>query len=296
MSNPSQLDTFKIMLRSIKLILLLILFPTMAFSQETCKITYIANEGFLLEVHGKKVLIDGLFDHIEGDWCDSPTKNTVAQMEASAPPFDQVDLIAITHKHQDHFNAKVVVNHLLNNPSGRVVCPTQVVEVLKQNQDYEKIKDQIVALTPPKLSDSTVEVAGISIRVLRLEHSHYMEEDSTTGEMKNRHRDIENLGFLFNIDGVKVFHCGDTNPLNQEEYSTYALHRDSIDVAFLERMFVGRGTEGMAMINDYIQPSYTIFMHIGPGNREAFVNYFREVDNTTIFEELMETLSLELKP
>jgi L-ascorbate metabolism protein UlaG (beta-lactamase superfamily) len=284
------------MRRSTKFLLILFLLPLMARAQDACKITYISNEGFLLEVSGKKVLIDGLFDQIEGDWCDSPTKETVDLMEASAPPFDQVDLIAITHKHQDHFSAKVVVNHLLNNPSGKVVCPSQVVEVLKQNPDYEKIKDQITSLTPKELSDSIVMLAGISIRVLRLEHSHYMEEDSTSGEMKNRHRDIENLGFLFNIDGVKIFHCGDTNPLNQEEYSTYALHKDSIDLAFLERMFVGRGAEGMAMINDYIQPSYTVFMHIGPGNREAFVNYFREVDNTTIFEEKMETLRLELKP
>jgi len=35
-------------------------------AQDFCKITYISNEGFLLETHGKKMLIDGLFEPIGG--------------------------------------------------------------------------------------------------------------------------------------------------------------------------------------------------------------------------------------
>jgi hypothetical protein len=45
----------------------LIIILTLGFNtlhaEDSCKITYISNEGFLIETQGKKVLIDGLFDH-----------------------------------------------------------------------------------------------------------------------------------------------------------------------------------------------------------------------------------------
>ena len=99
-------------------------------AQDSCRITYISNEGFLLEAQGKKVLIDGLFEHIDGNWCDSPTEQNVALMEASVAPFDNIDLIAITHKHRDHFRDRVVINNLLSNQQAMVICPNQVAEGL----------------------------------------------------------------------------------------------------------------------------------------------------------------------
>jgi L-ascorbate metabolism protein UlaG (beta-lactamase superfamily) len=277
----------------ISIILILTLGFTFLRAQDSCKITYISNEGFLIETQGKKVLIDGLFDHIEGNWCDSPSEQTVALMKASKAPFDKIDLIAITHKHIDHFNDQVIIKHLLSNPQAMVICPMQVSEVLSVHPDYKQVQSRIIDLTPPEYQDSTLVVSGIPIRIMRLEHSHYMEEDPNTGTTRNRHRDIENLGYLFNIDGLRIFHCGDTNPLNDEEYKGYALQEESIDIAFLERMFVTSGGKGSNIINNYIQPDHTVFMHIGPGNREAFVKHFKEVANVTIFEQKMDFIYYE---
>ena len=82
-----------------------------------------------------------------------------------------------------------------------------------------------------------------------------METDEKTGEKKNRHADIENLGFVFDIDGYKIFHCGDTNPWNEKEYKTFNLQEEHIDLAFLERLFmVGKGQTGINIIEEYIQP------------------------------------------
>ena len=68
-------------MKTIVIILLgLMLVPSLIYSQNECKITYISNEGFLIEADGKKVLIDALFDKIEGNWCDSPSENTIELM------------------------------------------------------------------------------------------------------------------------------------------------------------------------------------------------------------------------
>ena len=57
------------------IIWVLLMNRTLIYSQETvnsCTITYIANDGFLIETNNSKVLIDALFGGINGNWCDQP--------------------------------------------------------------------------------------------------------------------------------------------------------------------------------------------------------------------------------
>ena len=39
---------------------------------DSCTVTFIANEGFLIGTTNHKVLIDALFGNIKGNWCDQP--------------------------------------------------------------------------------------------------------------------------------------------------------------------------------------------------------------------------------
>ena len=41
------------------------------------------------------------------DWCDSPSENTIESLCKATPPFDDVDIIAITHSHTDHFSESI---------------------------------------------------------------------------------------------------------------------------------------------------------------------------------------------
>ena len=257
-------------------------------AQVELNVTYIANEGFLIESEGKKILVDGLFNIIDGDWCDSPSESTVKLMKAAKSQFADIDLVAITHKHRDHFDAEVVMAHALSNPKVIIICPEQVNGELKKLDTYPKIKSQVFAFTPELFQDINLVLAKIPIRVLRLEHSHYMEEDTINGGQINRHRDIENIGFVFDLNGKKIFHCGDTNPLNEKEYATFSLNDERLDLAFLERLFFSKGELGQEIINKYIAPQNIILMHIGPNNNELFFNHFKEVPHVKIFREMME--------
>ena len=122
-----------------------------------------------------------------------------------------------------------------------------------------------------------------------------MEEDTINGGKKNRHADIENLGYVFNINDTKIFHCGDTNPLNEKEYSTFSLVDEEIDIAFIERLFFSKGAESIAILNKYIAPKEIILMHIGPANKELFINHFKEVENVNIFNNKMESISFSVQ-
>ncbi len=266
------------------------------FSQSKCTLTYIANEGFLIETQGKKILADALFDKIDGSWCHSPSGDTLNALKNATSPFNDIDIIVVSHKHVDHFNKNVVANHLLSNSKTILICPKQVNDELSQLESYNLFSNRITAITPQLNSDTNVIVADIKIRVLRLEHSHYMETDSASGESVNRHRNIENVGYLFNINGVKVFHCGDTNPLNEKEYSTFALQNEEIDIACLERLFFSKGKEGMDILNNFIAPKNIALMHVKPGNIQLFKNHFSKVENMHVFENKMEQITYTVEP
>ena len=261
----------------------------LAIAQKDCKITYISNEGFLIETSGKKVLIDGLFDTIDGNWCDSPSKEMVQLMKTGSSPFDQLDIIAVTHQHRDHFNEKLVVNCLLNNPDCKLICPDQVNVLLQKNPLYCRLYSQIIPVTPQKYCDTTLLVSDIPVRVLRLEHSHYLLTDSISGEKVNKHQQIENLGFVMDIKGTKIYHCGDTNPLNEKEYTSFRLNKEELDIAFIERLFYSKGPKGIEILNKYINPKHIILMHLNPANKEIFSTHLKDQKNVKIFKDRMES-------
>jgi L-ascorbate metabolism protein UlaG (beta-lactamase superfamily) len=75
-------------------------------------------------------LTDALFGGFEGDWCDIPNEANQLKLAAAAPPFDKVDIITISHRHDDHFNPEMVISHLIRNPECTLICPKQVDSVL----------------------------------------------------------------------------------------------------------------------------------------------------------------------
>lgn len=274
-------------------LIILFLLPSFLFSQNNCEVTYIANEGYLIETQDKKIIIDGLFDRIDGDWCDSPSEEMLEKIKNAEAPFDDIDLIAVSHDHRDHFNGELIIQHLLSNTKGVLLCPNQTYSVLKELNEFNRVKERIIPVTPPLYSDSNIVVSGMNIRVLRLEHSHYEKVDPETGAIYNKHQNVENLGFVIEIGDTKLFHCGDTNPKNEKEYQIFELQNEGIDIAFLERQFVSvYGNQCMNKIDEMIKPEYIFLMHIGPLQKDYFSNIFKDIPSVFVNKEKMETIQL----
>jgi hypothetical protein len=102
----------------------------------TVRISYIANEGFLIETKQKKILIDALFGEEPMSFCDNPGEEALDDMIHDRGEFSQIDLVAVTHMHMDHFFTPLVSCHLLANPAARFISCQQTVELLKEEQDF----------------------------------------------------------------------------------------------------------------------------------------------------------------
>ncbi|MFA7420123.1 MAG: MBL fold metallo-hydrolase [Melioribacteraceae bacterium] len=235
---------------------------------KSCEVSYVANEGFLLETKNHKVLIDALFGGIKGNWCDQPNDSLINKMIFGVPPFDNIDLVLITHKHTDHFNKQMTIDFLRNNSKSVLVCPDQVNELLKKDADYSKVSTRITSLKPSNSFDTTLISNKINLRILRFNHGSYYLKDSVTGEPVNIHKDIENFGYLIETDGFSFFHSGDDNPINVPQYKSYNFQNTKIDVALLDRVFLT--PKGMDLVKDFINTRYLIYMHIEPTGRKFY--------------------------
>lgn len=255
-------------------------------TRDTCVVTYVANEGFLVETGDAKVLIDALFGNIKGNWCDQPGDSVRGMMINGTAPFDAIDAVLVTHKHSDHFDGSMVMSFLKNNRKAFLICPEQVDNALKRDAEYSIVADRIKSIPAKSLFDTSLSVNGVNVRALRLNHGSYVVTDSVSGKTYDLHRDVENVGYLVNANGFSVFHSGDDSPSNKGQYKAYAIGGKQIDVAFLDRVFLRR--DGQDLINEYIHPHNIVFMHIEPGKGEYYRSIIKNVPEMFVFARPLE--------
>lgn len=229
----------------------------------TVEITYIANEGVLISSGDKQVLIDGLHREYGRDYAFLPPVQC-EKIETAKAPFDQIDLILVSHRHLDHFHPEAVGLHLQHNPTAVLVSSQQVVDEIEKNfKDYQAIKTRTTAATPPWKERVAVKVAGIDFDILGLRHG--------TG----RHATIQNLGHVIKLGGKKLLHIGDADTA-VENFEKLNLDEEQIDIAVLPFWFL-LGNEGPTIVREHIKPKQIIAVHISPLETEKVTAQIKEL-------------------
>lgn len=249
------------------------------------KVTYLACEGFLIEAGSKKVLIDALFDDETINYCHLHSSETQAKLRRAEPPFDDIDLILVTHGHRDHFSAGPVLEHMAANPDSIFIGPPQAVE-----QFGDERPDRVVEVYLAPFESRAMGFGGIGIEAHRLHHSEFMVKDPGTGEEVNRHRDVENLAYIIEFYGIRMLHVGDAVlPLNREHLESEDFPKGKIDLVFLE--FFDWAEETVEILKP-MAPDHVIFMHLPP-QPEKIEQYAGHLSgmfpNAVIFREPLES-------
>lgn len=260
-------------MKSLVFIFLLANISLVSFSQQKkIDVTYIANCGFLISINENKVLIDALFKEGFDQYLvtpDSIAKRIINGQEL----FSNVHLMLITHNHEDHFNDSMVVKYLNHDIKNKLIAPLSVIEVIKKYPDYIERSQLIEANSINK--DSSFK--KFNIDAFQLQHDNRPE--------------IENFGYLIEINGVKVFHTGDYTCANPIQLKNLNLQSQSIDVALLNYYGFWQ-TEGLRNFTVHtLNPKNIVLMHIPPKEIEsvkASVNKIGNFIDITVFEKSME--------
>jgi L-ascorbate metabolism protein UlaG (beta-lactamase superfamily) len=228
-----------------KAIVIFLLLSFLTFSsyaqQEKVDVTYVGNAGFLIEIGDKKILIDALFKGFEGDYeipQEIQEKLTLAQA-----PFDDVDLILVTHAHGDHIDPAMLIEHMKNNPKAVLASTQQLVDHLKDSSGRS------IAFNPLKGKPDKKEIGDFSIETFLLPHG----PDSK----------IINIGFLVSIDGVTFFQSGDfdNEQYTFEEFRALQLPEKKIDLAFIQHYYLTDDLEARKFVIDGIGGKYIFPIH-----------------------------------
>lgn len=244
--------------------LLALTFSVVTPSAAELSITFIANEGFLIECQDEKFAVDAFFGGPDAVGYQMPSDSIIQLMKTAAAPFDHINLIAVTHAHHDHFDAGMVASYLRHNPKTMVVCPPQAAELLAREEGYADFSPRLRPISHPDDSVITLEIGSISIAVLTGKHGQYIDTDELTGEKIDRHREVRHLEFLFFVGERKIYHSGDA-PLN--DINRYRrLEWSPVDVA-LTQWFTPRPRSSFRenLVREAIGAETIIMMHIPPG-------------------------------
>jgi len=223
------------------------------------RITYIANEGFLIETKEHKVLIDALFSDGYGLF-SYPTKDVIDQIMNATPPFDNIDFCLLTHYHKDHSDSKLIKDYLQKYPKVKLITTRPSFVFIDGEQfGFIKLKKQFCEITPKINNSITQKVDGIPIKALGLKHLSFYQDSVDLEEY------MFNVGFYIDLDGFKIFHTGDIKIENLKDYiDKKGQWTDPVDVAFIYYEMLNDGKSDLDYIRKTLNPKQIIIMHLPP--------------------------------
>lgn len=249
------------------------------FGQKKIDVTYIANAGFLIESGGKKVLIDALFKNGWNSYL-VPSDFVVSKIINQQTPFNNANLLMITHNHGDHFDDSMVVAYLNSNADNILIAPSMVTDTILKNIDFKNNESQIVVLDRINQEKNDTTINGIRIR------SFFIQHDSRP--------QIQQVGYLININGFIVFHSGDYNGAEIIEFGNLQLQKEQIDLALLNFYGFWSTKEERQFTKEYIAPKRIALIHIPPAEVEIVkdsVKLINDFIDITVFEVSMKKKS-----
>jgi L-ascorbate metabolism protein UlaG (beta-lactamase superfamily) len=220
--------------------------------QDSVTVTQLAVAGWMVRAHGQTLVIDALHRH----GTQGPGAETLELLETARPPFDEIDLILVSHAHSDHFDAESVSRHMKHNPHAVVVSGRLVGDRLRQSPDFEQFSSRVIVVEPDPGEVVELEANGIPVEVFRLSH----------GERNNDYS-MDNLGMVVDLAGTRIFNTGDITPVGQQEaYERALLNQERIDLAFLAFPLFEAVREGspeaQAVIEEIVAPRHIIPSHL----------------------------------
>jgi L-ascorbate metabolism protein UlaG (beta-lactamase superfamily) len=212
------------------------------------EVRYVANSGILVTISGRRFLIDAPIRDGIPPYATSSAGEREA-LERARPPYDNVDVILITHWHEDHFSAEAVAAYLSNSVRTILVSSPEVIERVRQAAP-SAVASRLRAELPPPGGVSQVMLIDVPVHVLRLRHN-------PTRRLPEQH-----LGFLIG-ESKAVLHVGDADPSAENFARLKTL--PPVDLAFLPFWYVS-DDETRRMVAESIRPRRIIAMHIPPAD------------------------------
>lgn len=209
------------------------------------KVTYIANDGVMIEFEDQKVIIDGMnrASNLSG-WI-SPSNVAYQAVENGDPPFDDIDVIMITHNHGDHYSVSAVTNYLTNHPNTKLIVPASI------EPNFAAFSSQIPNFNVNKFERINLIENEVSIDVLHVEHFDQFGNDFSM---------VESFAYIVTMNGKKFLHTGDIDYVDSQ-LNLFNLLVDDITVAFIPTFGDLVNTANRDALINNVDPDNVVCLH-----------------------------------
>ncbi|NTU55927.1 MAG: MBL fold metallo-hydrolase [Anaerolineales bacterium] len=226
-------------------------------------IAYVCNDGFIIVVDGRKILIDVLF-HDSRQICQADSDEIT---QSAQPPFDNADLVLVSHSHWDHFDPQIVSEYMQNNHKAVLVAEKSAAEALSENSaSFTLIQERVYSVELARRQRTQMNFSGISVEIF------------------SAPADVPNLGFLIQVGQFTFFHSGDSG-LDTEiaaDFQTYQLCTKNINFAFLPYWYF-LDPLGQSLLERGICAANYIPMHYAGEKPEGIFSSVRNMYPQAIF-------------
>ncbi|MFK7775402.1 MAG: MBL fold metallo-hydrolase [Saprospiraceae bacterium] len=218
---------------------------TSQFIEEKVKVTYIANDGIMIEYEDKKVVIDAINRTVNlGGWV-APSSAELLKVENGVAPYDNIDVIMITHNHGDHYATSAVTNYLNNNPNTKLIVPSSLESSFSSNAT------QIVDFSINKFERINVIENEVSIDILQIEHF---------DQFGNNFSGVESFAYIVTMNDKKFLHAGDIDYVDSQ-LDVFNLLDDEIDVVFIPTFGDLVSTTNRDAVINNVDPEHIVCLH-----------------------------------
>lgn len=210
------------------------------------QVTYLANEGFLVEGAGKRVLVDALFgEGISGyPALAAPVRQALERGEGE---WAGVTVALASHHHGDHFDPAAVERFLRANPRAVFVSTPQAVAKLEAIAGKDAFGERVRAVLPPPGKVHDLEIDGVTIRAMNLHH----------GPLEPP---VENLGVIIELGDARLLHFGDTEA-EMDDFRPYLDALGEVDVALLPFWFLASEWR-IELVRESLRPRCIAVAHV----------------------------------
>jgi L-ascorbate metabolism protein UlaG (beta-lactamase superfamily) len=167
------------------------------------KLTWLGQAGFLLELAGRRLLIDPWLSPHEGRLVPAAPFELVSE---------GIDCVLVTHEHEDHLDLAFLRRLTEHSPDTQLILPAPVAPMAEG-----------LLVHRPIAPGDRLEVGGVEVRVVPARHC--VDVVDGYGEGGGRF-----VGYVISAGGLSIYHAGDTLA---SEVLLDALAAQPIDLALL---------------------------------------------------------------
>ena len=288
--------SFRICLKKIFITILIPIALTNAISgqpktanKKEVKITFITNCGFLVQVGDKKVIFD--IESPKTAFDKASLLKAYDLMYKNKSPFNDVDLILISHPHDDHLGKKEMIKYLKTNRKVKLLSTIDTGDELKKadSASFKEIAANIITVDPFNGKTLDNDITGIKIESTGMHHFGAPDYQ------------LKDLGFVVTINGINIFFLSDVD-LSYEKNLTalkeWSKRNEKIDILFscdVNLYINDYSKNGPQVIKEYINPKNVIAMHFDPKKAgETGKNVKAFFTSTLIFKNSLEKIIIKI--